>query len=192
MAQYYYLVASFPMLFFDSERLPALDSFLALCGEHLAPRDFRIVAAASIDSLDHAGPSCGVLARFRTWETALRNELVRIRAKARAVEAEDYLREGLQIVSAAAVARSAAAQEVPLAAEQLLDRSRWDYLDEVETGHYFDLERVVVYYLRLQILHRKAQFEAAAGKAAFDDIYGGVTRGITDPVRQGAPDQGES
>ena len=190
MAQYYYLVASFPLLFFDSEHPPEIDSFLALCGEHLSPRDLRVVRAAELAAAPDASSGCGVLTRWRVWDTALRNELVRLRAKQRGIDPDPYLREGEQLVSVAEVARAAVSQELPLAAELTLERARWEYLDELEAGHYFDLEKVVIYYLRLQILHRKAQFDPEAGTAAFQEIY----RGITRPIREGtAPStEGES
>jgi len=190
LAQYYYLVATFPMLFFDTERPLGIESFLESCGEHLSSRDYRVIEAASLSPLPTGGPSCGLLERWRAWETALRNELVRARAKEQGIDPEGHLREGEQIVSVAEAARDAFGQEVPLAAEQVLDRARWDYLDELETGHYFDLEKVIVYYLRLQILHRKALFDAESGAAAFEEIYRGTTR----PIREGmAPSiEGES
>jgi hypothetical protein len=182
LAQYYYLVASFPMLFLDSERPPAIDSFVAVCGEHLSPRDFRIVETASISTLEFRKPSCTVLDRWRSWETALRNELVKLRAKSRGIDPDRHVREGAEIVSVADIARSAFGQEIPLAAEQVLNRARWEFLDELEEGHYFDLEKVVVYYLRLQILHRKGLFDAATGAAAFEEIYKGIAR----PIYEGA------
>ncbi|MBN1834497.1 MAG: DUF2764 family protein [Spirochaetales bacterium] len=181
MTQYYYLVASLPLLFFDSQRPPALDSFLQACRENLHPRDVRVLEAVSLSALELTRPSCAALDRWRTWETGLRNELVKARAKSRGLDPEGHLREGEQIVAAAEVAREAFGQETPSAAEQVLDRARWDYLDELEAGHYFDLERLVVYYLRLQILHRRALFDVEAGRAAFEQIY----RGITRPIREG-------
>jgi hypothetical protein len=177
------------MLFLESERPTALDSFVALCGEHLSSRDFRIVESASISDLAARSPSCAVLDRWRSWETALRNELVKLRAKARGLDPERHLREGTEIVSVADVARGVFAQELPLAAEQELNRARWGILDELEEGHYFDLEKVVVYHLRLQILHRKGLLDVESGTAAFEGIYRQITRPIYEEVEATA--QGE-
>jgi hypothetical protein len=181
LAQYYYLVASFPMLFFDSERPPDMESFLALCGEHLSSRDLRVVQAAQDLGLQAEKVTCPALDSWRAWERALRNELVKLRAKQRGIDPEPYLREAPDVIAVTEVARAALAQEAPLGAEVLLERARWDYLDELETGHYFDLERVVIYYLRLQVLHRRALFQIETGTAAFQEIY----RGITRPIREG-------
>jgi len=182
LAQYYYLVASLPMLFFDSERPPALEAFLGLCAEHLSPADFRMVEAASTSAVERQVPTCAVLERWRSWETALRNELVRLRAKARGIDPDRHLREGEDIVSVTTIARGAFAQELPLAAEQHLDRARWEFLDELEEGHYFDIEKVVVYHLRLQILHRRALFEVETGSEAFAVVYEKITRPIYEGV----------
>jgi hypothetical protein len=178
LAQYYYLVASLPMLFFDSERPPSLEEFLTLCAEHLSPADLRMVEAAGVSAEGPSGPTCALLERWRAWETALRNELVRLRAKAHGLDPERHLREGEEIVSVTNIARSAFAQDLPLAAEQSLDRARWDFLDELEEGHYFDVEKVVAYHLRLQILSRRRLFDVETGTEAFGALYEKITRPI--------------
>jgi hypothetical protein len=183
LAQYYYLVASLPMLFFDSERPLELEAFLELCAEHLSRGDYRMVETASISLLERRRPSCAVLERWRTWETALRNELVRLRAKVRGADPERHLRESGDIVAVTGIARGAFAQELPLAAELSLDRARWDYLDELEEGHFFDVEKVVVYHLRLQVLHRRALFQVETGTGAFGAVYEKVTRPIHESAR---------
>jgi hypothetical protein len=70
-----------------------------------------------------------------------------------------------------AVARDAFAQDSPLQAEDILNRGRWMYLDELEAGHYFDIDRILVYALRLQLLARKSLFDAEMGRQMFDKVY---------------------
>jgi len=180
LAQYYYLVASFPLLFYETEKIPPHQEFLELCGQHISPRHYRLLTRASSSDLRPTIPSCRTLDLWREWETALRNELVTLRGKKKAVEAEAYLVDSPGIITAQQRAREAFGQESPLQAEDTLNRARWSYLDELEVGHYFDFERIVVYALRLQILARKALFEEDKGVEMFQKVYAEVTSPIYD------------
>ena len=58
----------------------------------------------------------------------------------------------------------------PLAAEGVLDRARWSWLEELESGHYFDGERLALYLLKLRILERRARFVKDLGSARFEEL----------------------
>ncbi len=180
---YYYLVASLPMLFYETERIPAVGAFLELCRQHVGARDYRLLLNASISNLKPAQPSCATLELWRCWEIALRNELVKLRAKGRAVEAEKYLLDSPFIISVRDIARDAFAQDSPLLAEDILNRGRWNYLDELEVGHHFDIEKILIYSLRLQLLQRKALFDERKGLEAFEQLYAA----IMSPIYAGSP-----
>jgi hypothetical protein len=104
--------------------------------------------------------------------------LVTLRGKKKRVEAEVYLIDSPGIITAQQLAREAFSQESPLQAEELLNRARWNFLDDLEVGHYFDIEMILVYALRLQILERKALFDEEKGREMFDKIYAEVTSPI--------------
>ncbi len=180
MAQYYYLAASFPILFYETERIPSHQEFLDLCRQHITPLHYQLLSRASTSDLRPTTPSCRTLDLWREWETALRNELVTLRGKKKGVEAETYLVDSPGIVTAQQLARKAFDQESPLQAEELLNRGRWSYLDELEVGHYFDIEKILVYALRLQILARKALFTTDKGLEMFEKVYAKVTSSIYD------------
>ncbi len=171
MAQYYYLAASLPMLFYDSESFPSREDFLVTCRQHISPRHYRLLVSTSTTDLQATVPSCSTLDLWRQWEISLRNELVRLRAKNLGREAQTYLVDSPGVLAPQAVAREAFAQESPLQAEDTLNRARWSYLDELEVGHYFDIEKILVYSLRLQILARKALFDEDRGREMFDKVY---------------------
>ncbi|UCF99024.1 MAG: DUF2764 family protein [Spirochaetaceae bacterium] len=175
MAQYYYLVASLPLLFYETERIPSRDEFLNTCRQHLSLKDYRLLASASTSVLEPTTPSCRILERWRQWEIALRNELVRLRAKKRGDEAEAYIKDSPGIIEAEVIAREAFAQESPLQAEDTLNRARWEYLDDLEVGHYFDIETILIYALRLQVLERKVLFDPERGRDMFEKIYAEIT-----------------
>jgi hypothetical protein len=171
LAQYYYLVASLPLLFYDGESIPSREEFLATCRQHISPRHYSLLLSASVSDLRTTVPSCKTLDLWRQWEISLRNELVRLRAKNRGREAQAYLVDSPGVLAPQAIAREAFAQESPLQAENTLNRARWNYLDELEVGHYFDIEKILVYALRLQILAREALFDEVKGSEMFDRVY---------------------
>jgi len=175
---YYYLVASLPMLAYDAERFWTVEEFLELCWRHLSPRDRGIVEAASLHDLHPASSTCATLERWRSWEVSLRNELAALRAKRRGVDASRHRVESPEVLEAQSVARSAFAQDSPLAAEEVLDRARWTRLDDLETGHHFDVDKVVIYHLRLQLLRRRSLLEPARGAERFAASFGAITKPI--------------
>jgi len=185
LTHYYYLVASFPLLFYETERIPSHQEFLDLCRQHITPRHYQLLSRASTSDLRPTTPRCRTLDLWREWETALRNELVMLRGKKKGVETEEYLIGSPGIITAQQIAREAFVQESPLQAEDTLNRARWSYLDDLEVGHYFDIEKILVYALRLQILERKALFDEEKGREMFEKIYAEVTSPIYDNASGG-------
>jgi hypothetical protein len=50
-----------------------------------------------------------------------------------------------------------------LDAEKILDETRWKVLDELATGHYFDLDLLITYAYKLLILQRWESIRSADG-----------------------------
>ena len=148
-----------------------------LCAQHISPRHYRLLSHTSASDLRPSIPSCTTIDLWRQWESSLRNQLVGLRAKSKGVEAEPYQVEAPLIAATEQIAREAFDQESPLQAEDILNRARWSYLDELEVVHYFDIEKILVYSLRLQILQRKALFDAEKGSEMFEKIYAELTSG---------------
>lgn len=103
-----------------------------------------------------------VLRRWREFDIALRNELVRVRAARKKVDPVKYLRfddySQPQIVHIASLSlRNPSIFE----SEKALDLERWHLLDELSCGRYFDFDSLIIYALKLLILERWAKIEAA-------------------------------
>ena len=160
------------MLFYKEDLPISRQAFLEMCGIELVDDDYRLIENASIRSLDGVGPTCRALDAWREWEGTLRNELVNVRAQTKGYEAEKYLREGPEAFGVERTAREAAGDSSPLAAEHTMNRARWSFLDELEVGHHFDMEKLVIYFLKFQILERKASFDKEKGKEKVGDILG--------------------
>jgi len=95
------------------------------------------------------------LKKWRVFDTALRNELVKIRASRKQVDPLKYTRgDGYIEPYITRVAMNAYRTPSILEAEKTLDQERWRMLDELATGHYFDLDFLITYALKLLILER--------------------------------------
>ncbi len=180
MSQYYFLVASLPFLSYDGDHAAAPEEFLASAREHLTPRDYAIVSSARIDAPVELEPGPAVVVSWQRFERGLRNELVKVRAGKLGADAAAYIRtdeagrDDTDRTGLADIAREAFGEESPLSGENVLGRARWEFLNELEVGHFFDLDLLVIYYLKLQIVARRRRFNRDDGerifRAATDEI----------------------
>ncbi len=61
-------------------------------------------------------------------------------------------------------------EPTPLLMERKLEKKRWDFIEEKEFGRYFDINTLILYFLKLQILERLSLFEKEKGKARFERL----------------------
>jgi len=164
MAYYTYLVASLPMLNFGSKPPLGLKEFLARCAELLGDKDYRLIRnAVSTQGFALDGRLTPALLRWKAFDLALRNELAKARAARRKTDASRFLRGGqASAIQAMHLAQTALRQPNILEAEKYLDGARWHELDEIASGHYFDLEFLLVYALKLVILERQSMIGTEA------------------------------
>lgn len=175
MSQYYYVVASLPLLAYEMEKQYTTEDFLSVCAEQLSGRDYRLLADSELSWREGRKTTSALLEAWWRFDRSMRNELAGLRAARKGEEADKYLRGETDLLAAQEIARGAFSQESPLQAEEMLIRAAWSYLDELELGHYFDLEKLIVFYLRLQILKRKNSFTREKGMENFQTIYQSVT-----------------
>jgi hypothetical protein len=177
MSQYYYFGASLPMIQPDGAPPMSANDFLADCERLLSPSDFEQVRQAKLSSPELAETKVGVLQRYQDAEFGLRNELVKVRAKKLGVETDRYVREESLNPLLVSAAREILEQEDPLRAEIHISRVLWRILDDLLVGHYFDVDFLAAYYLKLQILERNASFQTEAGERKLESILTGDKTG---------------
>lgn len=180
MTQYYYLVASLPMLFFDAAPPLRSADFLESCRQQ-APADHAQLARISLDALACMGGDPAAWREYAAWETALRDELAVQRAQRLGLDPAPFLRPGPFVAGLAAIVKEALAAGTPLAIETALDRRRWSRLDELEAGTQFGVERLVVYRLKLLLLERRERFQPEAGRKSFAEGYARILDGAALP-----------
>ncbi len=116
-----------------------------------------------------------VVSAFRSFDRALRNALVPLRTD----ETDKIGRFSRAAVPefasrAEEIAREATSAANPLEAERVLDRGRFEFLEELEVGHYFDFERIAIYYLKLQLITVRSARTYEAGRETFQASYEAV------------------
>lgn len=177
MTQYYYLVASLPMLFFDGAPPFSSAAWLESCREQIPPDEHARLSRVDFDALDPRPGDPDIWLAYASWETALRDELAIQRAQRLGVNAEPFLRPAPFCAGLPAVVKEALAAGTPKTVEIALDRRRWSRLEELESGTQFDLGRLVVYRLKLLLLERKDRWRGQPGREAFVTEYTRVLNG---------------
>lgn len=178
MGQYYYPVAALPLLFFDSPPPLKEEDFLSQVTPWLSAKDAETLFNSDNSNISNCHNN--TLSSWITWNRSLKNELVKLRAQKKNADPDTYLREGPVYWHLADRARECFIQESPLASEIQLLKLKWNYLDELETGHYFDLEYLLIYLLKLKILIKKGLYTQELGSLNFTEVYGKMNSSINE------------
>lgn len=171
MREYYYLIASLPMLEFGARPpMPYMD-FLERCRGQLCSDDMRIIRKAKIEPVEERSGSRGVLEEWKDFEIALRNEIAKQRALRLTKDPLKYIRgEDYSNPFESVSAHWAVSQDSPMGAELYLDRVRWEKIEEFSKAHYFDIDFLIGYALKLQILERWQNINKGTGPEILQDI----------------------
>jgi hypothetical protein len=142
---------------------------MEICKDKIPETDIGCLKLVS-EIYTHEGPEV-ILKKWRVFDTALRNELVKIRASRKQVDPLKYIRgdeyAGPYITH---IAMNAYRNPAILEAEKTLDQERWRMLDELATGHYFDLDFLITYALKLLILERWERISRADKSKLLEEV----------------------
>jgi len=154
MASFYtYLISSLPMLHFGLRPPFPFEKFLQRCEELIPQNDLEVLK--SLARQDARKGESAIIEKRLDFDTMLRNELVKIRASRKKIDPARYLRpDGYAGPSFYHIALAAQRNPSPLEGERILDQERWNFLEELSFGHYFDLDFLIIYAYKLLILER--------------------------------------
>jgi hypothetical protein len=158
--KYYYLISSLPFLLLERECRLTRQDFLQECAKWLSAEDLRIIQAVDLTDFNTNSDDIPVLAAWKAYDFELRKQLMFARKGRHAAHAE----------KPASLARPIMELETPLIMERALSRQRWAYIDSLEPGYYFDINILVLYYLKLQIIERLKSFEYEKGFNVFQGL----------------------
>ena len=169
---YPYVIASLPMLHFGMKPPFSFERFLEMCHHFIPEEDYRLLSTLP-EPGEYPEPGRGhrAIRRWTEFDTALRNELARIRAgRLHREPAPDLRPEGYRDASLGPSVMAAAMQASPLEAEMALDELRWKALEDLGTGHPFDLDALIAYACQLRILQRWEQIRSAEGTVLLGQV----------------------
>ncbi|MCM8783876.1 MAG: DUF2764 domain-containing protein [Candidatus Omnitrophica bacterium] len=173
MPRYYtYLISSLPFLKFDKEPPFSFLRFLDKCMDFISEEELVLMKTIPEKEPEIPQIKQKTLKRWFNFDFALRNELIKQRALIRNKEPYKYLRkteENLSLYSLQII-NQAVKNPSPLEAEKMLDRLRWDFLEELEARHFFDFDFLVVYGIKLSILERWDRIQKADKEALLEHL----------------------
>lgn len=171
MAAYYvYIVSSLPMLQFGAKPPFSYEKFLLICKDLIPEHELGLLEAiynGKEESYDHSFLS---LNEWRKFDTALKNEIVKIRAVRRHKDPAKYLRrDGYYDPALSHIAVNAYRNPSILESEKMLDEARWRVFDEITAGHYFDIDVLITYAYRLLMLEKWDKIQNADRARALEE-----------------------
>jgi hypothetical protein len=167
---YPYFLPSLASLQFPGKAPFSYERFLSLA-DGLLPREDRVLLEELPGVM--AGTYTGtdpVIVKWQGFDTALRNELVKVRAARKHRDASEFLRGGEKLdLSVVQLAMHAWRAPNILEGEKILDRARWEFLDECVRGHFFDRDMLFAYGMQLLIALRWERIQAADTHALVEE-----------------------
>ena len=170
-SNYYYFIASLPHLSFAAPKPIFYDHFLSLCNSFLHEKDFKTIKSISFAGNDAS--HLHVIKSWMAWDGTLRRELASLRSAGLGRQSIIYGRpdqagqsdsaDQADMTHTVKVAKEAFAISMPLDADEFIEKARWEYIESLEFGRYFDVEWLALYSLKLQILERREKFDKKAG-----------------------------
>ncbi len=162
-AYYIYLISSLPMLLFGIKPPFSYERFLKMCEGLIREQALYILRNLPIKDGDfNPCPYNSTIQKWLAFDTSLRNELVKIRAQHKHTDPLKYLRkESRADFLLSHIALAAHRNPSLVEGENNLDEARWKVLDEIEAGHYFDNDYLLVYGYKLKLLERWKRINTA-------------------------------
>ncbi len=167
MSQYYtYLISSLPVLTFGANPPFSFEVFIQRCKTLIPDEEIEIIQGISTQgAFLLEDPGSEVLRKWKNFDIALRNELVKVRSARKKIDPLKYLRQdGYSQPQIVHIASLSLRDPSIFEAEKALDLERWHLLDELSVGRYFDFDSLIIYAFKLRILERWAKIEIADKK----------------------------
>lgn len=157
MDRYYYIASQLPFLQFDSESGFTRENFFYEAEKWLESKEYKTLEELDINSTKVTSSDAGIIVKYKEFESMLRRELMAWRK----AHKEGYEHKTVLIPLATLK------ENHPLDIEKKLLKLRWDFLEDLELGHYFDIEFLILYHYKLQILERLKSFDREKGLENF-------------------------
>jgi hypothetical protein len=158
--KYYYLIASLPYLG-EGEISITKKEFLSECVKWLSPRALAVLKEADTDE-DIKCENVPALNDWKVFKTELDEGLLAVR-KADATDSP-------QDSTVPPAVRAVFEEETPLLMEKRLAAVQLDFIDTQLSRYFFDLNWLIMYFLKIQILERLSVFNKDEGEKFFYEL----------------------
>lgn len=158
--KYYYLVASLPYLSFDGEDFLSRDRFVEECGRWLSTGDMKQLLELDIRDPYVRDEDPELVKQWKEFDMGIREILSGIRRK----DSRAALKENLYFSKEKIEGKN------PFVAEKAIAKARWDFAEGEEPRYIFDINWLMLYHIKIQILERLARFDKERGEATFQKI----------------------
>lgn len=160
MSKQYYLITSLPELSLGGENYHTEESFLGECEKWLNGSEMEALLSAKRGNVNVSGSDLPSVREWKRFDGKMRSQLV---------EARKARKEGERVSRGLDLAESVMESGDPLEAELALERARWEMLSGMELEYFFDVNRLAIYYIKLQTAIRIAGFDKDKGESFFHD-----------------------
>jgi len=180
VGSYYYLMSQLPFLIYEQKPPMSSGAFKELAESLMDEDDASLLGNVHLDQdlsgdNESAVTGCNFIDDWRVWERALRLNL----EKSRAIKLK---RDNLLLAeppfypadAAAAAHKAVNSESSPLDTEILLDKARWNAIENLAGNDYFDRNNVYAYLLKLMLIERRLLFNVERGFAEYKSLYASI------------------
>jgi hypothetical protein len=178
-------MAQLPYLSYDQKPPMSCEAFKNLAKSLLSKDDNAVLNLLSLTpiSSDVVTSKCNFFMKWQAWEHNLRLCL----AKQRALK----LKQDISIsehqtffMDVAAIVLKVMDEKSPLKAEFLLDKARWQAIDDLAGNDYFHRNSVFAYFMKLLLIERRQSFDVEKGFAEYKSLYASIVESVHNPGDQ--------
>lgn len=160
MDKYYYLIAELPTLFFGKEPGISVEKFLEEAQNWMDAKDYQVLSQVDMNDFDAKKKVNLVYDGYKFFENKIRADIALWREAQK--RDQEYKPSNFPV--------SMIKEGNPLEIEIRFMEMRWQFIDELEREHHFDLGFLILYYLKLQILRRYFIFNKEQGFKKFQKL----------------------
>ena len=175
----YYLISQLPSLDGLGENMPVPiteERFLELCHRFLGKKaQSELNRVSLMPSRENEKSNSNLVKEWNEGERNLRLFLGKIRAD-KMNKQFDFENKSLP-VGLMQAARAAVEMDSPMEAEKFLNKYRLEFLESLRPMEAFSEDYLYYYCLKLKLILRIRQFDAASGEAAYKNIYNSIMNG---------------
>lgn len=163
MASYYYLVSTLPSLRWEDDSPFSCEEFLLMCKGNISEKDYNIIE----ETFSGKPTSSKYVKNWQSFQSMVKREMADQRSKKLNIAGDKYKNSGDKEYRIVESVRNALSAPNALEGELVIMQLYWKYLDDESASHVFDLEGLLGFSIKLQLLQRKSSFDKVEGNREF-------------------------